>query len=88
MGGETRMVNEVHLRHPLGGTFCGIEGYLIYTKKGKELADLDRLVEVTCLACLIKGMKYYKAQSLEQMGLHNEVSKAVCKLEENNDVVG
>ena len=74
------MENQVHLRHPLGGTFCEIEGYLIYTKKGQELANLDRLVEVTCKNCLDKACNYYDNHAWHM----EDIAHEIYKQEQNN----
>ena len=74
MGGETNMGNRVHLRHVLGGSFCGIDGYHIYTRKDTELANMDRLTEVTCQACLFRAMKWHQQQSIEQTVLENQIT--------------
>ena len=74
------MTNEIHLKNPVsGGTFCGLEGHEVYTRKDRELAGMKRLAEVNCKACLANAMEYFQKQSLKMMRVYDEI-KVCAKL--------
>jgi hypothetical protein len=77
------MQNEVHLvKETRGCSYCGIESYKIYTKKGVELAGMNRLAEVTCNTCLREAHSYWYKQEGIRMKKRIELAKICWELED------
>lgn len=70
------MKNDVHLVSPHRGSFCGLEGHEIYTRKDRELAGMNRLAEVNCRECLVMASAHCNRLMADARNMMNEILAA------------
>ena len=75
------MDDKTHLVSPLGGSYCGLEAYQIYTVKGPALVGLRQLVEVDCEQCLHRGMEDCVDQSRALVKRRDAMAEQFLELE-------